>query len=124
LDPEFYNWAARQTDRSGQYDEQSGEYKPTSAADIATSAATAGFNLMKEDLENINKRESVPDRLNRRIAENNMFGKINKNKALTNKEVNEILAYKTITDPIFGYNKIKEDLAEIEAQRKKEIAEL
>ena len=124
LDPEFYNWAARQTDRSGQYDEQSGEYKPTSAADMATSAATAGFNLMKEDLENINKRESVPDRLNRRIAENNMFGKINKNKALTNKEVNEILAYKTITDPIFGYNKIKEDLAEIEAQRKREIAEL
>ena len=124
LDPEFNNWAARQVERSGQYDEQSGYYKSTTAADTATSAAAAGFNLMKEGIQNADKRESVPDRLNRRITENNMFGKLNKDKALTNNEINEILAYKTITDPVFGYNKIKEDLAEIEAQRKKEIAEL
>ena len=56
------------------------------------------------------RQESKVDRLNRRLWENNTFGKINKNKALTDKEKQEIYDYRMISDPVFGNDQINQFL--------------
>jgi len=44
-------------------------------------------------LDALNKKESASQRYARRLQEHNTFGRINKNKTLTNDELKEIVAY-------------------------------
>lgn len=60
----------------------------------------------KEDKSFIPKETNV-EKYNRRLWESEMFGKINKDKQLTNKEAQEIYDYRMINDPIFRQLQIK-----------------
>ena len=72
-------------------------YNPsdTSTA-IADAAVSRHANFLLDD---INRKENVSQRYSRRLWENNTFGKINKNKALTNEEVRDIVNYQALTNP-------------------------
>ena len=88
----------------------------TSEFDNAFSLLTNPFDTISKiaqddsDKNKPQRQESKVDRLNRRLWENNAFGKINKNKALTNKEEREIYDYRMISDPVFGNNQINQFL--------------
>lgn len=88
----------------------------TSEFDNAFSLLTNPFDTISKiaqdnsDKNKPQRQESKVDRLNRRLWENNTFGKINKNKALTNKEEREIYDYRMISDPVFGNNQINQFL--------------
>jgi len=46
--------------------------------------------------------------MNRRIRENNTFGRLNKDKALTYDEAKEIDQYRIMTDPLYANDRIKQ----------------
>jgi hypothetical protein len=61
--------------------------------------------------------------MNRRIRENNAFGKINKKYALTNDELNEIDQYRMITDPVYANDRIQQLHKEIDQMNRQETAD-
>jgi len=95
-----------------------GAANPTIQNDPVTKQAKAAVNMYNAFVtDDLNKKESAPERYNRRIWEHNMFSTVNKDKGLTNSEVNEIITYRTLTDPQYGYeriNEINENLAKQE----------
>ena len=96
-----------------------GAANPAIQNDPITKQANAAVNMYHSfATDDLKKKESVPERYNRRIWEHNAFSTVNKDKGLTNKEINEIITYRTLTDPQYGYeriNEIHEDLAKQEA---------
>lgn len=111
LDPKYNEWAIRQTARSIQTGDT---MSPVSIA------ARAAVNLQANFVEDyIKGKEDVAQRFNRRIFESNL-GFLNKDKDLTSDEVNEIIAFKTITDPKWGWDRIDQLHKELEEQERQE----
>jgi uncharacterized protein YnzC (UPF0291/DUF896 family) len=75
-------------------------------------------------MDDFKKKETVPQRYNRRIWEHNTFSTVNKDKGLTNNEINEIITYRTLTDPRYGYERINEINENLAKQEQQELAEL
>lgn len=106
LDPNYYSWVARQNARAI----ETGDKSPAS---LAAKAATKLNNLFAEqDQKNkfnpMQAKESATDRMNRRIWENDTFGRINKGKALSAEEIDEIDKFKIATDPLYVSERMKE----------------
>lgn len=86
-------------------------------------------NLRRMPLDQSNKlngpsKESKVDRMSRRLFENNLFGTINSDKALTDEEVSEIWNYKMLTDPMFAnpvINELNEYVDEAKQQRHEDL---
>ena len=93
IDPNYQSWLERQKARG--YD------------DSFVSKAAKDANTI-EDLFKKSKRELFTDKMNRRIKQNEAFGKINKNYQLTNEEVNEIVNYRNATDPLYLQQRLDE----------------
>lgn len=96
LSPEYKNWAKRQSKRNA---DNKNWLNP--AAAVANQAANQYFAYKKQQQDDINskKYENAFDRLNRRLFENSTFGKLNKKKALTDQEYQEVFNYRAINDP-------------------------
>lgn len=118
LDQDAYQaWAVRQSLR--------GAANPTIQNDPVTKQANAAVNMYRSfAMDDLKKKESVPERYNRRIWEHNAFSTVNKDKGLTNNEINEIIAYRTLTDPQYGYERINEIHENLAKQEQQELAEL
>lgn len=116
LDPKRFDWAQRQMMRA----KIDGDYTSPSRA-----AAKAIYDLessLQKDYDN--GKETTSQRMNRRIFENNTFGKLNKKHALTEKELVEIDSYKMLTDPLYSQKRLKEIYEDMDAQEKQELAQL
>ena len=100
LDPNYNQWAERQAARAN----ATGDNSPASQA---AKAAVKMNTLFQQDDQK--GKELVPDRMNRRIAENNTFGKLNSNHQLSNDEIKEIDTYRMITDPIYLQKRIEDN---------------
>lgn len=104
LSPEYAGWAKRQLERNGGKNQSQ---NPATA--IANQAANKFFEFENQKIKDAKKHESTLDRLNRRLFENRTFGRLNGNKALTDKEYQEIFDYRALHD--FNYlNQAIEDL--------------
>lgn len=105
LDPRYNEWAERQAARAAK--------KPDIEKTQADKVAQATVRLQKSFEQDIaNGKELAPDRMNRRIRENNTFGKLSKGKALTDDEILEIDRFRIMTDPEYGWQRVK-DLSDI-----------
>lgn len=119
LDPKYNEWAKRQAARASKKD-------PNNQS-VADKTAIAAVNLqesLKKDRET--GKELATERMNRRIRENDTFGKINKNRALTNDEIKEIHDYRLLTDPLFFQQRMKqldEEIKELQKQDEQENIE-
>lgn len=107
LSPEYAGWARRQLERNGGKNQAS--QNPATA--MANQAANKFFEFENQKIKDAKKHESTLDRLNRRLFENRTFGKLNGDKALTDKEYQEIFDYRALHD--FDYlNQAIENLDE------------
>ena len=107
LDPNYDEWASRQDWRAQRGEIFDGKSKTErSATDRQAIAASERNRLFRKDDYQYNK-ESPLDRLNRRIKENQTFGTVSKNKALTDKEAGEILTYRLMVDPLLSSEQMK-----------------
>jgi hypothetical protein len=52
--------------------------------------------------DDINGKENVPERMQRRIREHTMFSTVDQKKALTPKEQDEIVQFRAYNDPMWG----------------------
>ena len=116
LDPRYNDWVKRQAERASKIDPM--QRTPSDNAAIAASNLQKQFE--KDDKEG---KELATERMNRRIRENNMFGMINHNYALTNDELKEIDEYRMITDPVYANDRIKDLHKQIDEMQKEELAE-
>ena len=117
LDPKYNEWAQRQAQRA---QNQKDPFKRT----LADNVARAHENLMYDiTIDKLHGKESVSDRMNRRIRENNTFGKLNKNKALTNDELKEIDSYRQLTDPLYANQRLEQLSKEIKEMQKQDTDE-
>lgn len=110
LDPNYDDWVKRQAQRANK--------KPAneqSNAERYALAASKLDELVKKDDEKA--KENAFQRMNRRVWENNTFGKLNKDKQLNGEEVEEINQYKMVTDPLYARERIDQLHKEIEAQQ-------
>nr|DAI05412.1 MAG TPA: hypothetical protein [Crassvirales sp.] len=82
LSPEYAGWARRQLERNGGKNQAS--QNPATA--MANQAANKFFEFENQKIKDAKKHESTLDKLNRRLFENRTFGKLNGDKALTDKE--------------------------------------
>lgn len=91
--PEYAAWAERTNERARKDKTGTAQLFPTAKA-----AQSYLANEFQKILDS-KKQESTVERLNRRLLENHTFGKLNKNKALTDKEYLEIHNYRLMNDP-------------------------
>ena len=91
--PEYAAWAERTNQRVKKDKTGTAQLFP------ATKAAQGYLDNELQKILDSKKHESTVERLNRRLLENRTFGKLNKNKALTDKEYLEIHNYRLMNDP-------------------------
>ena len=116
LDPEYDEWAKRQAQKASNIPVEN----QTTADKVAISHTNLQSSIQK-DIEN--GKELATDRMNRRIRENNTFGRLNKDKALTYDEAKEIDQYRIMTDPLYANDRIKQLRQQVEEMEKQENEE-
>lgn len=116
LDPKYNEWARRQAERTAGIDNLK-----LSPVDKTAKAAT---NLQQQFAQDdAAGKETAVNRMNRRIRENNTFGKIKPDYSLTNDEIKEIDQYRMLTDPLYAserLDKLHKEIDELEKQEKEE----
>lgn len=112
LDPDYEDWAARQAIRAAE--------NSAIRNDLSSKSATEAMKLQESFLlDDLNGKESVPDRMQRRIREHTMFSTVDQKKGLTSEEQAEIVQFRAYNDPLWGAKYLK-DTGEILGKEDKE----
>ena len=109
LDPDYADWSARQAIRAAE--------NSYMANDLSSKAATASMKLQESIyLDQLNGKESVPERMQRRIREHTLFSTVDQKKGLTAKEQAEIVQFRAFNDPMWGAKYLNEISGKQQAQ--------
>lgn len=116
LDPDYADWSARQAIRAAE--------NSYMANDLSSKAATASMKLQESlYLDQLNGKESVPERMQRRIREHTLFSTVDQKKGLTAKEQAEIVQFRAFNDPMWGAKYLNELSGKQQAQEDTETEE-
>lgn len=117
LDPDYADWSARQAIRAAE--------NANLRNDPASIAATAAMKMQSSFIEDdINGKENVPERMQRRIREHTMFSTVDQKKALTSKEQAEIIQFRAYNDPMWGAEYLENVSKQIGKDEEEELKEL
>lgn len=112
LDPDYEDWASRQAIRAAE--------NPIFRNTLSSKAATAAMKLQESFLEDsMAGKESVPERMKRRVWEHSMFSTVDQKKELTPSEQAEIVQFRAFNDPLWGAKYIN-DMSKVIKQNEAE----